>query len=108
MRQLPLRITAATRFEWLAFQMVAEFNKDIAKNLNLKWRYTMYANYQTLELKTIDHRLDLMITARVNKFINVGLGGILLYDYDQDSGVQLSQAFTLGCAYSFQNYEEPK
>jgi hypothetical protein len=97
-----------TRFEWLAFQMMAEFNKDIATNLNLRWRYTMYANYQTLEMKTIDHRLDLMITAKVNKFMNVGLGGLLVYDYDQDSAVQLSQALTLGFAYSFQNYVEPK
>ena len=97
-----------TRWEWLAFQMVAEFDKDIAKNLNLKWRYLMYMNYETLEMKTIDHRLDLMINAKVNRFITVGLGGILLYDYDQDSGAQISQVFNLGFAYSFQNFEEPK
>ncbi len=97
-----------TRFEWLAFQLLAEFDKDIAKNLNLKWRYLMFANYETLEMKTIDHRLDLMLNAKVNQFITVGLGGILLYDYDQDSGAQISQVFNLGFAYSFQNYEEPK
>lgn len=97
-----------TRFEWLAFQMQADFNKDIAENLNLKWRYVMFANYETLELKTIDHRLDLNLTAKVNQFINVSVGGILLYDYDQDSGAQLSQAMTLGFAYSFRNFEEKK
>jgi hypothetical protein len=97
-----------TRFEWLAFQLVAEFDKDIATNLNLRWRYMMFANYETLELKTIDHRLELMLNAKVNRFITVGLGGILLYDYDQDSGAQVSQVFNLGFAYSFQNYEEPK
>jgi len=97
-----------TRFEWLAFQLVAEFDKDIATNLNLKWRYLMFANYETFELKTIDHRLELMFNARVNRFITVGLGGILLYDYDQDTGAQVSQVFNLGFAYSFQNFEEPK
>jgi hypothetical protein len=97
-----------TRFEWLAFQLVAEFDKDIATNLNLRWRYMMFANYETLELKTIDHRLELMLNAKVNRFITVGLGGILLYDYDQDSGAQVSQVFNLGFAYTFQNYEEPK
>lgn len=97
-----------TRFEWLAFQMQAEFDKDIAKNVNLKWRYVMFANYETLALKTIDHRLDLNLVAKVNKFINVSVGGILIYDYDQDSGIQLSQAFSLGILYSFQNYEEKK
>jgi len=97
-----------TRFEWLAFQLTAEFDKDIAPNLNLKWRYLMFANYETLALKTIDHRLDLMLNAKVNRFITVGLGGILLYDFDQDSGAQISQVFNLGFAYSFQNYEDPK
>ena len=68
----------------------------------------MFANLETIEPKTIDHRLDVNFTAKVNRFITVGLGGILLYDYDQDDGVQLSQALTIGFAYSFQNFEEPK
>jgi hypothetical protein len=100
--------TKTARFEWLAFQLVAEFDKEIATNINLKWRYMMYANYETIEPKTIDHRIDLDIVAKVNKYINVTLGGILLYDYDQDSGVQLSQVFSFGFLYTFQNYEEPK
>jgi hypothetical protein len=97
-----------TRIEWLAFQLTADFDKAIATNLNLKWRYMMFANYETLEAKTIDHRLDLMLTASVNKFITVGLGGILVYDIDQDAGAQLSQAFNFGFRYSIQNYEEKK
>jgi hypothetical protein len=96
------------RYEWLAFQLQAEFNKDIAQNVNLNWRYMMFANYQTIELKTIDHRLDIGLTAKVNKFMNVSLAGILIYDIDQDLGVQLSQAFSLGVSYSFQNFEEKK
>lgn len=93
-----------TRFEWLAFQLTADFDKDIAKNLNLKFKYLMFANYETFEGKTIDHRLDLMLTAKVNRFISVSVGGIVLYDYDQDHEVQLNQAFNLGFAYSFQNF----
>lgn len=93
-----------TRFEWLAFQLTADFDKDIAKNLNLKFKYLMFANYETLESKTIDHRLDLMINAKVNRFIAVSVGGILLYDYDQDPDVQFSQAFNIGFTYSIQNY----
>jgi Protein of unknown function (DUF3078) len=100
--------TGSTRFEWLAFQMLAEFNKDIATNINLRWRYVMFANYQTLAWKTIDHRVDLNITAKINKFINVSLGGIMLYDYDQDTKTQFSQAFSFGVLYTFQNYEEKK
>jgi hypothetical protein len=95
-----------TRLEWLAFQMLAEFNKDIATNVNLKWRYVMFANYETFDINTIDHRLDVTLTAKVNKFINVNLGSILLYDFDQDSGIQVSQAFSLGVLYTFQNYKD--
>lgn len=98
----------STRFEWLAFQATADFDKDIAKNLNLKWRYMLFANYETLEGKTIDHRLDLMLTAQVNRFISVGLGAIMIYDFDQDDEVQLSQNFNFGFRYTFQNYEEKK
>lgn len=94
------------RFEWLAAQVIAEFNKDIVQNINLKWRYQMFANYETFQLKTIDHRVDVNITAKVNKFINVNLGGILLYDYDQDPGAQWSQVFSLGVLYTFANYKE--
>lgn len=99
---------SATRYEWLAAQIFAEFNKDIFKNVNLKWRYLLFANYETFSGKTIDHRLDLTVTAKVNQFINVSIGGIMLYDYDQDKDVQLSQAFSLGFLYTFQNYTEKK
>jgi len=103
-----VEVGETTRFEWLAFQVLAEFNKDIAKNLNLKWRYMAYANYETLDFKTIDHRLDLNLAAKVNNFINVNVGAIVLYDYDQDSDVQLNQLLNIGLAYSFQNYQEKK
>lgn len=97
-----------TRLEWLAFQLVSEFDKDIAKNLKLGVRYVMYANYETLELKTIDHRLEARLTAKVNKFIDVSLGGIMLYDIDQDTGAQFTQVFSLGFLYSIQNFAPEK
>jgi len=95
-----------TRWEWLAFQLMADFNKDIATNVNLKWRYMMFANYETLEAKTIDHRLDVMLSVKAGRFVNIGLGGIMLYDFDQDDDVQISQVFSFGIAYTFQNYRE--
>ena len=100
--------TETTRMEWLAFQALAEFNKEIMKNINLKARYLMYANYETIEPKTIDHRLDVDFIAKVNQWINVGIGGVLIYDFDQDTGAQLSQILNFGFVYTFQNYEEPK
>lgn len=100
--------TETIRTEWFAFQLSADFNKDIAKNINLKWRYVLFANYETLAMKKIDHRLDLSLTARVNKFITTSLGVIVLYDFDQDDEVQTSQLLNIGILYTFQNYEEKK
>lgn len=96
------------RYEWLGAQILAEFDKQIYENVNLKWRYLMFANYDTLEARRLDHRLDLDFVAKVGKYINVGLGGILLYDYDQDNRAQLSQVFSIGFLYTFQNYVEPE
>jgi hypothetical protein len=100
-----VKIGDDVRMEWLAAQILAEYNKDIATNVNLKWRYMMFANYENLNLEEIDHRLDINLTAKVTRFINVSLGGILLYDYDQVNELQLSQAFSLGVLYTFQNYK---
>jgi len=96
------------RFEWYAFQLTADFKQDIAKNLNLKFRYLLFANYETLEPKTIDHRLEVKLAAKVNNFIDVSLGGVILYDIDQEASVQLNQYFALGIVYSFQNYKDKK
>lgn len=96
----------SVRYEWLALQILAEYNKDIAKNVNLKFRYLLFSNYEEFRPETIDQRLDLNITAKINRFLNVNMGTILLYDIDQDSGLQLSQAFSLGLLYTFQNFEK--
>jgi hypothetical protein len=100
--------TENVRYEWMGAQLMAEFDKNIFENVNLKWRYVMFANYETLAGRTLDHRLDLDLIAKVGKYINVGFGGILLYDYDQDSDAQLSQVFSIGFLYTFQNYTESK
>jgi len=97
-----------SRMDWLAFQMLAEFNKDIAKNVNLKWRYIMFANYEKLAPRDLYHRLDLNLTAKLGRFMNASLGAIVLYDHNQDNSVQVSQAFSLGVLYTFQNYADKK
>jgi len=83
----------------LAFQLVTEFDKDIAQNLHLKSRYSMFANYQ--ELGNVDQRLDITLTARINRFVNVGLNAIAIYDDDASTHIQASQALSLGLVYKF-------
>jgi hypothetical protein len=81
----------------LAFQLVTNFEKDIATNINLKSRYTMFANYE--KLKNIDQRLDLTLIAKVNKVVNVTVAGIGVYDDDASTRIQASQTFSLGIMY---------
>ena len=83
----------------LAFQIVTAIDKDIAKNLNLKSRYTMFANYE--KLKSIDNRLDVTLTAQVNRWLNVSVAGIVLYDDDTANKIQASQAISVGLIYKF-------
>ena len=92
----------------LAAQILAELDKNISPNVNLKVRYLLFANYEHFNLKEIDHRLDLGLTARVGKYVNVSLNGIALYDYDQGNAVQYSQGLTIGIAYAFQNFVDAK
>ena len=98
----------STRFEVLALQVLAEFDKNLSPNLNLKARYVLFANYEHLNFQEIDHRLDLGLTAKVAKYVNVSLNGIALYDFDQDSNIQYSQGLTIGIAYAFQNFVDEK
>lgn len=98
----------SVRTEWLAAMLQADLERDISTNLNLKVNYQLYANYETLAFNAIDHRLSTTLTAKVSRFISVNLTGILLYDRDQDTKVQLSQTLGLGILYNVQNFTDPK
>ena len=81
-------------------QLVASFDKDIVENVNLKFRYgTMFAYVPAI--KSLDHRLDLTTTARVNKFLNINFTFIGIYDEDIVSDIQLSQGLAVGLLASF-------
>ncbi len=88
------------------FQFVAEFNKEVMKNITVKARYAGIADYQKLNSQGFVHRLDLNILAKVNKYINTSIGTVVLYDYDQDKNVQYSQLLSIGFLYTLKNYEE--
>jgi hypothetical protein len=92
-RNYGVEIGSKVRNEWGGFQLWSDLDKDIMENLNLKTRYFMFGNYENGKL---DHRLDLILTAKVNKYLNVNLSGILLYDEDQSSEVQFSQVLAIG------------
>lgn len=83
----------------LAFQIVSNFDKDIAKNVNLKARYLIFIPYNNLRKMT--QRLDATLTAKVNRLINVNLLGTLLYDPNTSTRIQSYQSLALGITYKF-------
>ncbi|MHC1705981.1 MAG: DUF3078 domain-containing protein [Bacteroidales bacterium] len=87
----------------VAFQFVASFDKDIAKNLNLKTRVSALAPYE--DLGKIVSRLDATLSARINKFMNVTLSTAVINDIDMDPDVQYSQSFALGILYNFNQFK---
>jgi hypothetical protein len=103
-----VEIGETVRQEWLAFSVLMEWNKQLSENLNLQLRYQMYGNYETLAFNTIDHRLDLGLTAKVSNLINVSLAAQSIYDIDQDSKIQFSQGLALGIAFKRGNFPEKK
>ncbi|MEX0780149.1 MAG: DUF3078 domain-containing protein [Balneolales bacterium] len=92
-----------TRTEWLAFQLFAVWERDFTEDLNIRSRYQMFANYETLNFENIDHRLDVTLTANITRLINVTLSSINIYDIDQDTKIQFSTGLALGILYKVGN-----
>ena len=83
-------------FWQVGFQALAQLEQPLGPNADLKVRYVLFVDYAQLRLIDTSHRLDLTLTAKVNNIINVSLGGIVLYDYNQDRAFQYSQNLSLG------------
>ncbi|GGM89545.1 hypothetical protein GCM10010967_22950 [Dyadobacter beijingensis] len=88
------------RTEAALIQLVANFDKDIAKDVNLKFRYLMFSTFR--DPLEIDNRLDAQLTAKINKYVNVNLGAIVVYDKDQSSRIQIAQALSVGFLFALQ------
>lgn len=81
----------------VAFQAVANLNKNIATNMKLKARYMLFASYE--KLNNIDQRLEMTLSAKVNKLVNVTVNGTALYDDDFSGKVQSMQSLAMGLVY---------
>ncbi|MFW5760431.1 MAG: DUF3078 domain-containing protein [Cyclobacteriaceae bacterium] len=96
------------RYEWLALQITAEMDKNLNDNLNIKARYNLFANYDTFTLEKTDHFLEILATSQVTKYIDVSLALNLIYDFDQDEDVQLSQLLGVGLLYKIGTIKDKK
>lgn len=83
----------------MAFQITANFDKDIMSNVNLKARYNLFAPYNEIDYTA--HRLDLTLTAKVNRLINVSITGVGMYDKNVTAKIQGSQTLAMGIGFVF-------
>ncbi|MCO5936777.1 DUF3078 domain-containing protein [Mucilaginibacter sp. RB4R14] len=84
----------------IAFQMVAIFDKDIAKNMHLNARYDVFVPYGQ-DLSFTRHRFDAILAAKVNRLVNVSINGTILFDKKSKPGVQATEGLALGVLYKF-------
>jgi hypothetical protein len=87
-------------------QIVANFDKELVKDLNLKFRYLLFTAYNKNQVTNRrefknDHRLDAMVTAKIAKYFNVNLGAIVIYNKSQVDDIQFAQGLSIGFLYTF-------
>jgi hypothetical protein len=68
--------------------------------VHLNARYALFIPYGESP-KFITHRLDAVLSARVNRLVNVTINGTLLYDRHTASAAQGTEGLALGILYRF-------
>jgi len=81
----------------VGFQLMADFDKNLAENLNLKLRYISFGEYA--DFSNTNQRVDLVLTAKITKYINTNFTAVMLYDKNQDKAVQWSETLALGLLF---------
>ena len=86
------------RFEF-GGRLIIKFKKDIAKNVNLKWRYQGFVAYLP-KTKPMDHNISAVATAKVNKYLNVNFTVLGIYDADIVKEFQFSEGLAVGFLFT--------
>lgn len=88
--------TNKTYLRQFGMQVVAGYIKDFNERIGFKANYFGFLDYGKISFQNIVHRLDVIATAKVTRYISTSFSAILFYDYLQDPGVQISQALNVG------------
>ncbi|QHV98332.1 DUF3078 domain-containing protein [Spirosoma endbachense] len=96
----------SVRTEWLAFQLQAALNRNLSENVSINARYQLFTNYA--ELDNINHRLDLILTAKVSRYLSTTFGLIALYNKDFGPDLQIQQTLAIGLSYNISSFRKKK
>lgn len=88
----------------LGFQLLANFDKELARDINLKLRYQAFADYA--DLAAVANRLDAVLAAKLGRYFNVNVNTIVLYDQaltpaGKSPATQVSFVSGVGFLYTF-------
>lgn len=83
-------------YRQFGMQIVSGYNRDITSTINFKANYFGFFDYGRVRVTDFVHRLDIVFTAKVTKYINTTFSSILFYDRTQDKDIQLSQVLNVG------------
>lgn len=80
----------------IGMQLVAGYDKDLDSTIHLSSHYFGFFDYGAVGADDFVHRFDIMLSAKVTKYISTSLSFLLVYDKNQDRDVQIAQALNLG------------
>lgn len=80
-------------------QSVTTGNFEVDKNLLFTSSLTLFSRFESLDVW--DVRWDNSLVAKVNNWMNVNLGFLLIYQKDQSATTQMKQSMQLGIVYTF-------
>lgn len=94
------------RREWAALQLQVALNAAVNKAFTFSAKYLLFANYGMLA--NADHRIDLMLSANVTKYLGVTVNVTALYDRDYSPFWQLQQTAGIGLTYTTSTFRKAK
>jgi len=90
------KIIERSKFE-TGISSVSEFNSDIAENINLKSKLSLFGKFENLNYW--DVYWDNTLTAKVNSLVNVNINVLVVYNRDESLKTQVKEALQLGISY---------
>lgn len=79
-------------------ESVTEGNVVVAENMSLNSKLRLFSRFKTLDVW--DVRWDNTLTAKINKYFNVNLNILVIYQKDQSVKTQMKQTLQLGVTYT--------
>ena len=85
----------------MVLQYIISFDKNLAPNVNLKWRYMVNYDYlNSGKPNSFVHIINANLTLKATKYISTNVSVNIIKDYDQDKAMQIAQTLSLGILYS--------